>query len=127
VVAAPLAVVVGLNEPQLPAGVHDQLTFPFELLLTAATAWNVPPTITDDGGAVTNETATGNGGPFEPELPHADKPSSSAARKTRVSAETMDDRPLIAFITGLPPARGAVQFAQAARSASPETRSRCAP
>jgi len=53
VVAVPLGVVVGLNDPQDPAGVQLQLTPAFAAsLVTAATGLAVDPCATTLGGAV---------------------------------------------------------------------------
>jgi hypothetical protein len=104
VVLPPLVVVVGLNEPQLAAGVHDQLMPRFELLLTTATTINVPPTAIVVGGAVVNETATGNGGPDELEPPQAES-------VIKAASAISDSRERQEFITGLLPAASHAPYA----------------
>jgi hypothetical protein len=69
VVAAPLAVCAGLNDPQVLAGTHVQSTPAFdESLVTAAMTWAVVLTSSDAGGAVLKAMAIA-GGVVPPPLP----------------------------------------------------------
>jgi hypothetical protein len=74
VVAAALAVCVGLNVPQALAGAQDQSTPPpvDASLATVAAIWAVAPTCSEAGGAVLKETEITGGvvpPPFELEPP----------------------------------------------------------